>query len=562
MQIFGSLKLMGGGQIQNFRPDELATDPASPLIGQVWFNTTEVALKYYDGVEVHQIAQGGDLDEYLKRDGSLPMTGALTLSSADQTGEANEVAAAKGYVDAGLATKQDTITGAATTIVDSDLGADLAMVSDASGKVSVGTTTSAQVEYLNSVTANVQDQIDSKQDDLGYVPVNKAGDAMGGNLNMNGFELLGLVAATDATSPIRKAEYDADRAGFNWQNDVMGVQEDATLDPGTPNTGDRYIITDSANLHANFGSVTGLSDGDIVEFTGSEFEVAFDFDVVDNADGAMVWDQASQENYRLISGVWTPFYGLDDLVAGIGLVKTGQTFDINMGAGISELPSDEVGIDARIDGGLYLASPVDGSDSVAMDAQLAIRLNGAALETTASGITIASEGVESQHIATGALGNGIAGGAGVALNVVGDTGITVSATGVAFDEAYGDARYVNLDGDTLTGALKGIAPVANEDLTRKDYVDAADQLLQDAIDANGSKIDAGHFVYDGTAAASASHVVSHGFNNKYVQVSIVDDTTDEVLFPDSIVFTDADTVTVSFTQAITCRIIVTGANKA
>lgn len=562
MQIFGSLKLMGGGKIENFRPDELATDPASPLVGQVWMNTTEETLKFYDGTQIWPLAKGGDLDNYLRRDGTLPMTGELTLNSTDQSSGADTAAISKGHFDAGMATKQDTITGAATSIVDTDLGADLAMVSDASGKVSVGTTTSAQIEYLNSVTSNVQDQIDGKQDDLGYVPVNRAGDSMNGDLNMNGNQMLGLPAASDATSPIRKAEYDADRAGFNWQEDVKGIQEDNTLDPGVPAEGDRYIITDSANLHANFGSITGLGDADIVEFNGSEFVVAFDFDVAENADGAMVWNLADQENYRVISGVWTPFYGLDDLVAGIGLAKTGNTFDINLGAGIGELPSDEVGIDFRTDGGLYLASPADGSDSVAMDAQLAIRLNGGALETSASGLTIASEGVVAQHIATGALGNGIAGGAGVALNVVGDTGITVSASGVAFDEAYGDARYANLTGDTFTGAVKGIAPVDAADLTRKDYVDAADQLLQDAIDANGVKIDAGHFVYDGTGAAATTHVVSHGFNNKYVQVSIVDDTTDEVLFPDSIVFTDADTVTVSFTQPITCRIIVTGANKS
>jgi hypothetical protein len=36
----------------------------------------------------------------------------------------------------------------------------------------------------------------------------------------------------------------------------------------------------------------------------------------------------------------------------------------------------------------------------------------------------------------------------------------------------GDAAYVNVTGDTMTGQLKGITPVAAADLTRKDYVDS------------------------------------------------------------------------------------------
>jgi len=40
--------------------------------------------------------------------------------------------------------------------------------------------------------------------------------------------------------------------------------------------------------------------------------------------------------------------------------------------------------------------------------------------------------------------------------------------------AQQDARYVQVVGDTMTGQLKGITPVSIDDMTRKDYVDAAD----------------------------------------------------------------------------------------
>lgn len=62
-----------------------------------------------------------------------------------------------------LETKQDKITGAATTITDDNLTASHALVSDANGKVAVSTVTSTEIGYLDGVTSNVQTQLDSKQ---------------------------------------------------------------------------------------------------------------------------------------------------------------------------------------------------------------------------------------------------------------------------------------------------------------------------------------------------------------------------------------------------------------
>ena len=60
-----------------------------------------------------------------------------------------------------LGTKQDTITGAATTIVSSDLTTDKALISDGSGKVAASTVTSAELGYLSGVTSNIQTQLAS-----------------------------------------------------------------------------------------------------------------------------------------------------------------------------------------------------------------------------------------------------------------------------------------------------------------------------------------------------------------------------------------------------------------
>lgn len=59
--------------------------------------------------------------------------------------------------------KQATITGAATSVVSSNLTASRAMVSDASGKIAVSAVTAAELAYLTGLTANVQTQLDGKQ---------------------------------------------------------------------------------------------------------------------------------------------------------------------------------------------------------------------------------------------------------------------------------------------------------------------------------------------------------------------------------------------------------------
>ncbi len=63
-----------------------------------------------------------------------------------------------------LANKQNNITGAATTITTNNLPVGRALVSDANGKIASSQTSSTQLNYLNSVTSNVQTQLNNKAD--------------------------------------------------------------------------------------------------------------------------------------------------------------------------------------------------------------------------------------------------------------------------------------------------------------------------------------------------------------------------------------------------------------
>lgn len=48
-------------QLLNFKLNPVATDPANPVVGVPWYNTTTNKLKFYDGTSVRVLAHLGDL---------------------------------------------------------------------------------------------------------------------------------------------------------------------------------------------------------------------------------------------------------------------------------------------------------------------------------------------------------------------------------------------------------------------------------------------------------------------------------------------------------------------
>lgn len=61
-----------------------------------------------------------------------------------------------------LSTKQDTITGAASTVVSSNLTPSRVVVSNGGGKLDVAVTTTTEIGYVSGVTSNIQTQLNAK----------------------------------------------------------------------------------------------------------------------------------------------------------------------------------------------------------------------------------------------------------------------------------------------------------------------------------------------------------------------------------------------------------------
>lgn len=559
MRYNGNIEVVG--EIKGLKPQRLAADPTGLALvnGLIWINTVDEALRWYDGTKVHTVASGGSLEDYLSLTGGT-LTGPLVLA-ADAT-EDLEAVTLQQHV-AGLDTKQATITGAASTIVALDLAPSVVAVTDAEGKISGSALISvAELNHLEGVTDNVQTQIDLKQDDLGYVPVNKAGDALTGDLNFGGTHtLMNLSAPVDPTSPVRLIDLDNLKADLDFQADVLDIQVDDTLEPTVEVIADslnRYIVTDAETLNEAFGVIAGLGDGDIIQKSGDAYVIAYDVSV--KGPGALVWNRELAKFMKYDGTSWTEHGGLSGVTVSAGLLKEGNTISVKFGAGVANLPTGEVGVDVGTTGGLALVDPTTGVASTASDSVLAllVKANGG-LVTDATGASIAPEGVTAAKIAAAALGNGLTGGAGTELSVeAADGTIVVTEDGVSVGDI--SASYLKLDAvsATVTGQIAVPAPTADTSIANRKTVTDAVAVVAESVTDLAALVAGNQFVFDGTTGSAVdTYSINHNLGSRFAVVAVYDETFNQII-PDSVTLTDANNLTVALAVAQKVHVVIDG----
>lgn len=171
--------------------------------GLIRYNSTLSKLEYYDS-SFKQIASESYVSTQINN---------LIDSSPSTLDTLNEIAAALNddpdfhtTITALINAKQDTITGAATTITSSNLTASKALISNSSGKVAVSSVTDTELGYVSGVTSALQTQIDAKQDTI----------SAGTGINISGTtvsaDLTGLVDSgaiqSDAVTAPKIAQFD------------------------------------------------------------------------------------------------------------------------------------------------------------------------------------------------------------------------------------------------------------------------------------------------------------------------------------------------------------------
>lgn len=138
--------------------EDLSNKPTIPAAQQqVDWNASSGITSILNKPTLANVATSGDYEDLTNKP-TIPAS-----VTVDQTYSATSTNAQSGTaVASAISEKQDTVTGAATTITSSNLTSNRALISNDSGKVAVSTTTSTELGYVNGVTSSIQTQLNNK----------------------------------------------------------------------------------------------------------------------------------------------------------------------------------------------------------------------------------------------------------------------------------------------------------------------------------------------------------------------------------------------------------------
>jgi hypothetical protein len=330
------------------------------------------------------------------------------------------------------ATRAKAIEAVLTTRVDNEITN--RSTADSSLTVEISDVESA---LLNDIAAQTATNVALAAETA--TKVSKAGDTMSGVLNMASHRITALADPVASDDAANKGYVDARITGLKWKNPVRAINLlDATrqVPPSAAVAGDTFVVKGPASgawsafasgdivqynasgapsVAASWTLVQAVAVGDrfivaattstvphaslvkntVVTWTGSTFtaETPTDLSAVFASD-AQAYEFGQSFVYQGDFASWVQFTGPAQIGAGIGLTYQGNTMNIGLGAGITELPSDEVGVDALATGGLF--TTIDGStQSLGAEAKLAVKRDGTTLSVGANGLKVADSVINS-----------------------------------------------------------------------------------------------------------------------------------------------------------------------
>jgi phage-related tail fiber protein len=247
------------------------------------------------------------------------------------------------------------------------------------------TATSAEVNYSVGVTSLIQTQFGGK--------LNLTGGSMTGSIVIpTGAHITVTDAPSSGTDAVNRNYVDSNIAGLSWKNAVKAASiEDIDLTTGGLLTIDTVVLL-SGNRVLVKNQALPEQNGIYVAAAGA-WSRSTDMDQttpINEINSAAVFVEKGYVNadygWTQVNNIttlgddpilFTQFNGAANITAGIGLLKTGNVLDINLGAGIVQLPTDEVGVDLYSTGGLM--TTVDGTaSSTSTNSQLSLTKVGTA----------------------------------------------------------------------------------------------------------------------------------------------------------------------------------------
>lgn len=272
---------------------------------------------------------------------------------------------------------------------------------------------SFKLTNLADGTAATDASTKGQMDIADALKVSKSGDSMTGTLNMTGNLVINVADPVSATDAANKRYVDMAAYGFRTKESVRlattvnlaSLSGLLTIDGVVSVAGDRILVKDQ----------TSAANNGIYVVASGIWTRAVDFDTsAKSVPGSTTFVNEGTVNHDLsftlindapitlgsTALVFTETSRLGQIVAGIGLSKTGDTLNVNLGAGIAESPTDEVGLDLYVNGGLALVDPSTGLSSGLTNAQLSLKLDGVTLTKGAIGVKVSDSGITATQLAS------------------------------------------------------------------------------------------------------------------------------------------------------------------
>lgn len=246
-------------------------------------------------------------------------------------------------------------------------------------------------------------------------------------------------------------------SGLTWQDSavVFNMVSDASqggAEPTSPSIGDAYVANNwggtytdgniyewSGSAWVDLGAIAAgtraivTTSGAAGSFSGQEENIGeYDGSVWAFSSPSEGWallvtgDGSVYENngYTYSNATWIQFTGAGQINAGVGLVKDGNTIDVQLGAGIAQLPTDEVGVHIVDSDGLKLTS-------LETDGQLTVDYDDSTIGIVSTQLAVKANGITETQLNASVAGNGLTGGGGAALAVGAGNGIVASTDEIA-----------------------------------------------------------------------------------------------------------------------------------
>lgn len=342
----------------------LASDPASPAAGLIYFNTTSQTYRFYNGTSF-QILGSSALAQ-----GSILIGDSGGLAAPTDTLAQGDISAASTSglsIKSGVIVNSQIATNAAIALTKlAAMATSRALVSDGSGFITASSTTAAQIGFLSNVTSDVQAQIDSK--------LNLSGGTMTGDINTNGHRITNLPTPSASGDAVNKDYVDSAISGLDPKASVRAAST-AALAASTYNNGTAGVgATLTANSNGAFPTTDGVTlvanDRLLVKDQASALQNGI-YQLSQVGNGSLPWiltrttDADNSPANEVSSGMFTfveegtsqassgwvlsstnpitigttalnftQFSGAGQITAGTALSKSGNTLNVRVGNGL------------------------------------------------------------------------------------------------------------------------------------------------------------------------------------------------------------------------------------